>query len=369
MAALQRIVAIAFTVFLSAAPAGAQGRPCVERDSVRVCSADAHAVRCGALMARIVEMGVPDARVQIEVDEWTEAHVALRIITASSEQTLRVPLADLPPEAEGLEVRARTVALVVRDHLPGAVEVAPVWTDERAPATDEDRARYFPNRVFTPRPGLWAASLRGRGLAMLDRTGAALDVELSVEHVLTELITLGVELAPAWFGVGERIVGGIGGGMTTAHLLFTSEVLAVGVYAGVAAIPRPGTPLAGVLGLRIRLGFLDYVHADFRGSLAYSDVLGVSFGEARLEVLVPASDALELLIARVELSFELGWQGLETGVRYWPTEGREAGDFGVEIAVGARTHIFLQRCELGGCSPEWGAGGLTVSAALLARMR
>ena len=111
---------------------------------------------------------------------------------------------------------------------------------------------------------------------MLDRTGAALDVELSVEHVLTELITLGVELAPAWFGVGERILGGIGGGMTSAHLLFTSDVLAVGFYAGVAAIPRPGTPLAGILGLRIRLGFLDYVHADFRGSLAYSDVLGVN---------------------------------------------------------------------------------------------
>jgi len=379
MATLQRLVAdlsllavSPLAVSLLAAPTAAQDRPCIERGTVRVCSADEHAARRVAFIDRIVEMGVPEGRIRVDVDEWSAAAVTLRIVTSSGEHALRVALADLPPEADGFDVRVRTVAMVVHDHLAGVVEAPPVWTDERAAATDEDRAFYgfVPRPVLQARPGLWAMSLRGRGLAMLDRPGAALDGELSIEHVLTDLVTLGVEIAPAWFAVGDRITGGIGGGMTAAHLLFTAEdVLAVGVYAGVAATPRPGTPLAGILGLRVRLGLLDHAHAELRGSLAYNDGLGVSFGEARLELLLPASAAVEILVARGELAFELGWMGLEAGVRYWPTERREGGDFGVEIAVGARTHTFLQRCELGGCTPEWGAGGLTLSAAWLLRLR
>ena len=153
------------------------------------------------------------------------------------------------------------------------------------------------------------------------------------------------------------------------HVLFHGDFIAGGVYGGIAAIPRPGTPLAAIVGLRLRLGLYDHAHVELRGSVAYNDALGALFGEARLQVLVPASRAVEIVVARGDLAFELGWMGIEAGVRYWPSEGREAGDSGLEITVGARTHVFVQRCEVGGCTPEWGAGGPTVSAAWITRLR
>ncbi len=359
----------------AAAPAYAQEqevRPCAQVDSVRVCGSGADATRVSALAERLG--GLLSARanpVVVTLEEWTERAVVVRVVVENSEQVVRVPVGDLPLEPTGLEVRVRTVAMVVLDHLEHP-QASPAWIDERPPATEHERSAYyglFQRPLQLPQPGLSSITTRARGLAMTDRVGASLSAEFAIEHFVDDVFTLGLEVAPAWIALGDRLTAGIAGGMATAHVVLDGDVIAFGLYGGIAAMPRPGTPLGALFGIRIRIGLLDFAHGEIRGSLAYSDALGVVFGDLRAEILFPATESIEVIGLRADVAPEFGWAGLEAGARFWTSGRRDAGESAIEVMLGARMHGFLQRCEFGGCAMEWGAGGPTLSVAWVTRLR
>lgn len=342
---------------------------CEEVREVRVCGETVPRESLASL-ASAISAEIGDRAIVIEIREWDADAIQLR----ADGTELRIPLSDLPAEPAGLDARLRTIALAIPEGIERAEPGSPAWVDDRPLATADDRRHYLgflDERAYmaAAEPGLWALTQRARGVATLDRDGASLAGELSLEAIADDVVTIGVEIAPAWLAAGERISGGLAGGLLTTHLLFDGDALAIGLYGGVAAIPRPGTAIAGVLGMRMRFGLFDYGHAELRVSGAYADELGLSFGQLRVEVLVPASPVVELLLGAADIAPDLGWAGIEAGVRIWPTGRRGALDFGFEIAAGARLQTFLQRCEFGGCPLEWGAGGPSLALALLSRVR
>ena len=88
-------------------------------------------------------------------------------------------------------------------------------------------------------------------------------------------------------------------------------------------------------------------------------------------MVLPAGDAVELVLSRADFAPELGWLRWELGTRIFfdGAAGRRPGHWAMEIAAGFSAMRFRPSCGFGPCAQDDWTWGPTIMLGLASRFR
>ncbi len=348
----------------SAAPAHAQ--QCVEDERVVLCATDPAIDVAG--IAALVALE-PNARgaplratiaaapngLEIAIDGG--AHIVVDGPDADSQRRAAALAIAEALEVEAAPAPATPATPAAQPRSPA--ELATPWRDPRPLATPEDRDLWLPYARWEDRAvfpaGATFVTTRARVVPTLDHRGIAASLDCDVRLALPGGFWLGAELSPGYLVIGDGIEGGRYGLGAAVRASIDLDWIAFGAIAGVASLARTGTPVAGLLGISLRLGLVDWAHGEIDVAIGRSGDTGWVPAYVRAEILGAASDQVELLL-RARGEWELGSIGFELGARWFP-DGDRIGTTGFELGVGLAAYTFRQRCEFVDCpslDATWG---------------